>query len=188
MSTACAVLAELADELGRGDDAAEQRELAVRFAKGVASTIDPATGLARDFDVRAGEWIATETIAGFTPLLCLDDEKVRGRQWEILRGERWLGHPTLRFALIPSTSPASDAYRPRTYWRGPVWPVLNWFFGWACRTHGEPQAYEALCQQSLAQLSDLRFGEYYEPSTGEPLGSTRQSWTAAVALLWLDRR
>ena len=94
----------------------------------------------------------------------------------------------LRFALIPSTSPASDAYRPRTYWRGPVWPVLNWFFGWACRSHGEPQAYDALCQQSLAQLADLTFGEYYEPSTGEPLGSTQQSWTAAVALLWLDRR
>ena len=188
MSTACTVLADLADDLGRRDDAAEQRELAGRFAKGVASTIDPDTGLARDYDVRAQEWIATETIAGFTPLLCLDDEQVRGRQWEILRGERWLGHPTLRFALIPSTSPASDAYRSRTYWRGPVWPVLNWFFGWACRTHGESQVYEALCQQSLAQLGDLRFGEYYEPSTGEPLGSTHQSWTAAVALLWLDHR
>src|SRR6185503_16482468 len=102
MSTACTVLADLADDLGRRDDAAEQRELAGRFAKGVASTIDPDTGLARDYDVRAQEWIATETIAGFTPLLCLDDEQVRGRQWEILRGERWLGDPTLRFALIPS--------------------------------------------------------------------------------------
>ena len=86
------------------------------------------------------------------------------------------------------TSPASDAYRSRTYWRGPVWPVLTWFFGWACRAHGESQVYEALCQQSLTQLGDLRFGEYYEPSTGEPLGSTHQSWTAAVALLWLDHR
>jgi glucosylglycerate hydrolase len=188
MSTACWVLAEIADELGRSDDAAEQRELAMRFAAGVASTIDPDTGMARDYDVRAGEWLSTETVAGFAPLLCLDDEQVRGRQWEILRGERWLAHPALRFALIPSTSPASPAYRPRTYWRGPVWPVLNWFFGWACRAHGEPQAYDALRQQALAQLADLSFGEYYEPSSGEPLGSTQQSWTAAVALLWLNRR
>jgi glucosylglycerate hydrolase len=29
------------------------------------------------------------------------------------------------------------------------------------------------------------FGEYYEPFTGEPLGSMDQSWTAAVALEWL---
>jgi glucosylglycerate hydrolase len=29
------------------------------------------------------------------------------------------------------------------------------------------------------------FGEYYEPFTGEALGSDDQSWTAAVALDWL---
>ena len=188
MSIACDVLGGLADELGRDDDAREQRDLARRFADGVASTVDPGTGLARDYDVRAGEWVATETIAGFAPLLCSGDAAVRRRQWEILRGERWLAHPALRFALIPSTSPASEDYRPRTYWRGPVWPVMNWFMAWACATRGEQQAYEELRQQSLAQLSDLRFGEYYEPSTGEPLGSQNQSWTAAVALLWLDRR
>jgi hypothetical protein len=188
MSIACDVLGGLADELGRDDDAREQRDLARRFADGVASTVDPGTGLARDYDVRAGEWVATETIAGFSPLLCSGDAAVRRQQWEILRGERWLAHPALRFALIPSTSPASEDYRPRTYWRGPVWPVMNWFMAWACATRGEQQAYEELRQQSLAQLSDLRFGEYYEPSTGEPLGSQNQSWTAAVALLWLDRR
>src|SRR5204862_6770753 len=124
-------------------------------------------------------------IAGFAPLLCSADPAVRHRQWQVLRGERWLAHPDLRFALIPSTSPASEDYRPRTYWRGPVWPVMNWFVAWACAQHGEQEAYEALREQSLAQLSDLAFGEYYEPSTAEPLGSQNQSWTAAVALLWL---
>ena len=38
---------------------------------------------------------------------------------------------------------------------------------------------------SLAQLADGRFGEYYEPFPGEPLGSDEQSWAAAVALDWL---
>ena len=188
MAVACDVLGELAAELGRNEDAREQRDLAGRFAEGVASTVDPDTGLARDYDVRAGEWVTTETIAGFAPLLCSGDVDLRRRQWQILRGERWLAHPDLRFALIPSTSPASEDYRPRTYWRGPVWPVMNWFVAWACARQGEQEAYEALREQSLAQLSDLRFGEYYEPSTGEPLGSLNQSWTAAVAVLWLDRR
>ena len=67
MSIACDVLGGLADELGRDDDAREQRDLATRFADGVASTIDPSTGLAQDFDVRAEKWVATETIAGFAP-------------------------------------------------------------------------------------------------------------------------
>ena len=29
------------------------------------------------------------------------------------------------------------------------------------------------------------FGEYFEPFTGDLLGSDNQSWTAAVALDWL---
>jgi hypothetical protein len=37
----------------------------------------------------------------------------------------------------------------------------------------------------LKQLSEDGFAEYYEPFTGEPLGSREQSWTAAVALDWL---
>ena len=38
---------------------------------------------------------------------------------------------------------------------------------------------------SLDQLADLSFAEYYEPITGEALGSRDQSWTAAAALEWL---
>jgi hypothetical protein len=38
---------------------------------------------------------------------------------------------------------------------------------------------------SLEQLASGGFGEYFDPFTGKPLGSIRQSWTAAVALDWL---
>jgi hypothetical protein len=37
----------------------------------------------------------------------------------------------------------------------------------------------------MDQLRDETFAEYYQPETGAPLGSLRQSWTAAVALDWL---
>jgi hypothetical protein len=45
----------------------------------------------------------------------------------------------------------------------------------------------ALRDAYLALLSrpEARFAEYFEPFTGEPLGSVDQSWTAAVALDWL---
>jgi hypothetical protein len=42
-----------------------------------------------------------------------------------------------------------------------------------------------LREASLEQLGDLTFAEYYEPITGEPLGSHDQAWTAAAALEWL---
>jgi glucosylglycerate hydrolase len=50
---------------------------------------------------------------------------------------------------------------------------------------GEPERAERLRRISLEQLASGGFGEYFDPYTGEPLGSPRQSWTAAVALDWL---
>jgi hypothetical protein len=37
-------------------------------------------------------------------------------------------------------------------------------------------------RETLGELSEGGFAEYFEPFTGEPLGSREQSWTAAVAL------
>ncbi|MFF2346665.1 glycogen debranching protein [Pseudarthrobacter sp. NPDC058119] len=179
------VLAGLADELGRDHEAGELRDMAARFREGVASTVDPATGLARDYDVLAREWIGTETVSGFAPLVAGGDPALLTAQRELLRGPRWMGFPGLRFPLPPSTSPASEAFRPRTYWRGPVWPFLNLLLGWACARDRESGLFETLRSASLEQLSDLQFGEYYEPFTAEPLGSLSQAWTAAAALEWM---
>lgn len=185
LAAAAEVLAGIADELGRPDDAAEQLALAARFRDGVASTVDPATGLARDFDVRAGEWIGPATIAGFAPLVAGGDRALLDAQRALLLGERWMGHPALRHPLPPSTSPVSPDFRPRTYWRGPVWPFMNLLLGWAAGRDGALQLRNRLRAASLEQLADLAFAEYYEPLTGEPLGSRAQAWTAAAALEWL---
>jgi glucosylglycerate hydrolase len=186
MAVASEVLAELGDELGRSADAAELRGLADRFRGGVQSTVSPETGLARDRDVLTGEWTDTRTIAGFSPLLCGGDDELMERQLALLAGPQWCGHPRLRFAVPPSTAPDSDGFRPRSYWRGPTWPVMNWLLCWALSRHGAVEFANAIRAESLRQLGDLVFSEYYEPFTGEPLGSPHQSWTAAVALGWLD--
>ncbi|MHC6229214.1 glucosylglycerate hydrolase [Arthrobacter sp. MMS24-T111] len=185
MAASSEVLAGLALELGREQDALELQGMAARFRAGVASTVDPETGLARDYDVLAKEWIGTETVSGFAPLVAGGDPALLAAQRDLLRGPRWMGFPELRFPLPPSTSPASGAFRPRTYWRGPVWPFLNLLLGWASARDGATGLFEELRSASLQQLSDLQFGEYYEPFTGEPLGSLAQAWTAAAALEWM---
>jgi hypothetical protein len=184
MAASTDVLADLAGEIGR-PEASELHELAKRFRAGVASTVNPETGLARDYDVIADQWISTETVSGFAPLVAGGDPELIQRQREILQGRNWMGFPGLRFALPPSTSPASGAFRSRTYWRGPVWPFLNLLLGWACARDGHADLHETLRSESLRQLNDLTFGEYYEPFTAEPLGSLAQAWTAAAALEWL---
>ncbi|MBT8161291.1 MULTISPECIES: glycogen debranching protein [Arthrobacter] len=178
-------LAGLAEEIGHSTEAAELRRIASRFQNGVAATVDPVTGLARDYDVRAGEWISTRTVSGFAPLISGGEKALLEAQRDLLRGPEWMGYRGLAFALPPSTSPGSPAFKPRTYWRGPVWPFLNLLLGWASRRNGQEELCGELREASLCQLSDLAFGEYYEPFTGEPLGSLAQSWTAAAALEWL---
>ena len=46
---------------------------------------------------------------------------------------------------------------------------------------GETSRAAQIRRETLAQLAE-QLHEYFEPFTGEPLGSHEQSWTAAVAL------
>ncbi|GAB3272143.1 hypothetical protein GCM10027449_08460 [Sinomonas notoginsengisoli] len=179
-------LAVLAERHGHGGEAARLREWAAEFREGVDGTVDPATGLARDRDVLTGEWIGLPTIAGFAPLISSADPEMRARQSALVDSEAWTGDPRLAFPLPASTSTVYPDLRPRQYWRGPVWPVMNWYLATALRRHGDNERYARWREASLAQLMEGHFGEYYEPFTGEPLGSWNQSWTAAVALEWLD--
>jgi glycogen debranching enzyme len=86
------------------------------------------------------------------------------------------------YALPPSTSPASPAFDPMKYWRGPQWPPVTWLLIWGLERCGEQEVAHGLREAALDQLADGLFAEYYQPFTGEPLGARSQSWTAAVAL------
>ncbi|MDQ6906554.1 MAG: glycogen debranching protein [Chloroflexota bacterium] len=159
-----------------------------RGLRGLEERWDPTLGLCLDYDLRAGQPIPVRVMGGFAPLIA--GHLTPERQAAILAtldGSAWLGHPRLRWPVPPSTSPDDPAFDPHRYWRGPTWPVMNWLFWWALLQAGETERAANLRQASLDQLTDGLFGEYYEPFTGEPLGSLDQSWTAAVALDWLAK-
>ena len=113
LSVACTVLAEIGEDYKRPHaDVSDLYAWAERFRAGVIETTDERTGAARDYDVRADKWIATETVAQFAPLLCggLPHDKERALL-RLLEGPRFCGHPDLKYALIPSTSPVSRDFR-----------------------------------------------------------------------------
>jgi glycogen debranching enzyme len=62
---------------------------------------------------------------------------------------------------------------------------MTWLFAWCFARRGWAERARVLRHEGLRQASDGTFAEYYEPSTGEPLGSMQQSWTAAAVLDWL---
>jgi len=185
LAVAAAELAQLGADVGLSSEVADQPAIAQKAQAGVLSSINPVTGLCRDFDARSDSWTSAQSLASFSALICGGDSHVCARQQEIITGPRWAGHPNLAYALPPTVSPEADGFQPRAYWRGPNWPVMNWLLAWALRRRGEIALADQWRSDGLAQLGDLTFGEYYEPFTGEPLGSHDQSWTAAVALDWV---
>jgi glucosylglycerate hydrolase len=188
-TAACGALAQLGRWLGaRDDELAELAGWRARSGSAVQGRIDRAVGLALDLDLRTGRSIPVETWAGLTPLLCDDlADEVRAALTERLFGPGFAGGPALRFAVVPSTAPGSPGFRQTTYWRGPVWPIANWLLWRGLRTQRLDDRAEALRAANLALLSQPggELDEYFDPYSGAPLGSARQSWSAAVALDWL---
>ncbi|MEV0849701.1 hypothetical protein AB0J21_28140 [Streptomyces sp. NPDC049954] len=184
---ACEALAELGDGAAeRAEDVRLLRTWAARFRTGVAASVDPLTGTARDRDLRTGAWLPSQTLAGFAPLLCGGlDRPAERRLADLLDSDAWCGHPALMAAVPPSTAVDSPDFRQREYWRGPQWPVMVWLFSWAFAERGWQDRASALREEGLRLIGDGTFAEYYDPLTGEPLGSHDQSWTAATALDWL---
>jgi glucosylglycerate hydrolase len=180
-------LLEIAELVGAQD---ENRTLIAdwidRGRRGLQTCRDPEFGLCLDRDPRAGKPLRVRTVAGFASLIA-------GRQSPeqvdaliaTLDSPAFLGHPWLRWSVPPSTSPFQEGFHRRSYWRGPTWPVVNWLLWWSLLQAGKPERAEELRQASLQQIVSSGFGEYFDPFTGEHLGATDQSWTAAVALDWL---
>jgi glucosylglycerate hydrolase len=180
-------LLELADVAQASEsDRSELARWLDRGRQGLARCFDSEAGLCLDYDVRTRQPIRVRTFAGFAPLFAATaDDEQRAGQLSLLDSADFCGYPRFRWRLPPSTSPAEAAFQPRGYWRGPVWPVISWLLWRSLLLLGSSDRAEELRRDSLEQIATGgAFAEYYEPITGEPLGSPQQSWTAAVALDW----
>jgi glycogen debranching enzyme len=177
-------LLEIAEVVGAPD---EDRTLIEgwieRGRAGLDGRWDANLGLCLDYDVLARRPLRVRTIAGFASLIAGGlSEKRLDALLATLDSPAFAGHEGLHRPLPPSTSPEEPGFHPRSYWRGPVWPVANWLLWWSLIRTREPERAGRIRQETLGQLGEGGFAEYFEPFTGEPLGSTEQSWTAAVAL------
>lgn len=181
-------LLELADAAGASDREREEISGWVeRGRRGLAGCWSEEYGLCLDHDVISDTPMRARTVAGFAPLISggIPAGRVE-RLLETMDSGYFLGDDRLARPLLPSTSPQEARFHPRSYWRGPVWPIISWLLWRSLLDLGEKSRAAKILEESLGQIESGDFAEYFEPFTGEPLGSRNQSWTAAVALDWCD--
>ena len=167
-----AALLDLADVAGASTEARGQLARWLdRGRAGLTSRFDTETALCADYDVRAGEDIRLRTFASFAPLYArTEDSGQRAAQMRLLDSADFCGHPHLRWPLLPSTSPAESAFVAQDYWRGPVWPVIDWLLWQSLHLLGYSARAGAIRRDALSQL--VASGEFGESSSRSPANNS----------------
>ena len=131
-------------------------------------------------DTRTSMMIRKPGIAGLLPLFA--DAAVAARHPRLVqRLESWLARVAYS---VPSFEPGRTEFEPQRYWRGPVWLIMNWMLIDGLRRNGRAELAARIRQDSVALVERTGFAEYFNPLTGEPLGGSAFSWTAALYLLF----
>jgi hypothetical protein len=177
-------LAEIARVLGEDPEPFET--WAMHGAAGFDSELwDDAEGLYLDYDVRAGTRIKARTGAGFAPLYA--GVPSIGRAGRLLDS---LG-PCEVFIdgigrVVASVAPDDPSFEPSRYWRGPVWPMLNWVAHGGLRRYGFAEEAREIRHALLELARREGFWEHYDALGGQGGGTEELSWTAALVLDLLD--
>jgi glycogen debranching enzyme len=179
LATAEDDLAALWRELSQ--DESRAREAARRIRAALADRWDDERALyvEDDRDATAGE-----TIDGLFPLYGRVPSPAQARRLfdEALWAPDRFGPSPEAPWPVTSASKASDAFDPRRYWRGPVWINVNWFLVRGLEQLGLSAEAQQLAALTVELVSRSGFVEYYEPTTGEPLGARNFSWSAALTI------
>ena len=134
-----------------------------------------------DYDVEAGERVEVRTAAGLAPLYAGVPARPRAeRMVEALARSRVpVGESGW---AVTSQSPGDPGFQATRYWRGPVWPILNWVLQRGLDRYG----FASLAAEVRVALVELARGsgfyEHYSPLTGRGHGGEQFAWTAALIL------
>ncbi len=83
---------------------------------------------------------------------------------------------------VPSVPLDSSQFDSDGYWQGPSWVNMNWLIIEGLKQYGYDDHAAALTETTLEMVHRSGTAEYFDPTTGEPLGAHNFSWTAALTL------
>jgi hypothetical protein len=134
-----------------------------------------------DRDVRTGDWIHVHVGSAFAPLYAGAPDADRADALLARLDEFSVAIPPAGRA-IPSLATDDPAFESIRYWRGPVWPIVNWVAYRGLRRYG----YDDHAAQLRAGMLELArregFWEHYNPLTARGQGGEQFAWTAGLIL------
>ncbi|RYE83505.1 MAG: hypothetical protein EOP19_13715 [Hyphomicrobiales bacterium] len=174
-------LADLAEELGETEIATANRARARKGLAALDSLWSEAHGQYLCLDRATGQLIESASIGGILPVFAAIPPARAGAIARTI--ESWAKQVKY---LVPSHDPSDPRFEPKRYWRAPAWLVMNYMIQDGLRAVGETAVADHIVKSSLELITQSGFAEYYDPTTGEPCGGGRFTWTAAMVIEFLE--
>ena len=176
------LLSKMAEKLAKTAEALAWKEEADQLAEIIRTKFyDAQDGMFYDLTIDGDQFVKIPTPATYLPLFV-----GVATPEQALAVAKHLADPAV-FAtpfMLPSVAASSPAYKSDSYWRGPVWIVLNALTVWGLEKYSLATEAEALRKSTidLIEGSPTTF-EYYDSQTGKGLGAPDFLWSAAFHVL-----
>jgi neutral trehalase len=175
------IMAKMADELGRPDEARDWRSKADALGKRMVEKLYfPEENIFRDIRYDTHEPADILTPASFLPLWAgapLDREKAKAMIRDYLLNPRYF-YGEIPFPTVAYCDPKYDS---AAFWRGPTWMNISYLLLEMLVERGFVKEAEKTAKALLDIGARNRYiYEYYDSQTGEGLGVPEYSWTAAL--------
>lgn len=185
-------LAALLRSCGKQEEANTYQQWAEETRGALTNTWDQAQKQYCDLDVTQGNHqpIAVPTNAMFMPLYA---GAVTDQQLDILLHRLSRADEFSTVYPVPSTAINCRYFDKDRYWRGPTWPITNFFIieglkQYRTRHKNVDQRANLLTARTIQMIKDNGFWEYFDPiddgtkAHEKGMGFSSFSWTAAILI------
>lgn len=141
------------------------------------------------FDLNTNERIQKDIIGGMMALFAgIPSQEQAGKlaaklTKSFVKDEHWF--------YCPSYSATATDFDAKRYWRGPLWPNVNWLLYHGFKRYGFDQLADTIKSQTIYLIEKYGMFEYFDPTpetlhtkneNKKGLGGENFSWTAAIYL------
>lgn len=133
------------------------------------------------YDLRQKKSLAFKEIGGLTPLFAGIPSPERAKKLFAILADLI----DRDFLIVPSFDVDHELFDSKRYWRGPIWPQMNWLIYHGLKKYGNDPLAQRVKDDLKTLVSKFGFHEYFEAqrhlveTTHGGYGGDKFSWTAS---------